>query len=347
MTKKVKALVLFSGGLDSLLAVKLLEKQGIEVAGMSFSSNFFGAEKAQKIAKANRVKLFVKDFSQDILGLAKNPPHGLGKNMNPCIDCHATMFKRAREFADKNGYDFLASGEVLGQRPFSQNKRALEEVAKTAGEELLRPLSAKLLPETEMERQGLVDRKQLLDLQGRQRTRQLGLVEELGIKKFEAPAGGCLLTDPGFGNRFQQALNEFSGISGRDVELLKHGRIYWLKYGKEQNPVLVVIGRNQEDNEKLEELVLRKDFLLKPIKVAGPSILIRSFKGALSFKEKTLEIKVPKEKPEELDGRIFDNGEEILEEVARLGGWYIVKVRGRGVEFSVLGKKMLEIFNNQ
>lgn len=336
MIKKVKALVLFSGGLDSLLAVKLLEKQGIETTGISFSSNFFGAEKARKIAKANGVKLFVKDFSKDILRLVKNPPHGLGKNMNPCIDCHATMFKRAREFADKNGCDFLASGEVLGQRPFSQNKQALEEVAKTAGEELLRPLSAKLLPETEMEKKGLVNRKQLLDLQGRQRTRQLGLVKELGIKKFEAPAGGCLLTDPGFSVRLKRALKEFSEIKPTDIELLKYGRIYWVRLGKNNKPVLIVIGRNQEDNEKLEELFSKKDLFLIPKNTTGPSILVRNFASGFDCKLEKIEIKVSKEKPKELDERTFNNKSELFNEVVKLGGWYIKKSRGKKVEFEVL-----------
>ena len=157
MKKKIKALVLFSGGLDSILAVKILEDQGIEVAGIYFESIFFGAEKAKEIAKKNDIKLFVEDFNQEILGSVKNSAHGLGKNMNPCIDCHATMVILAGEFAQKNGYDFLASGEVLGQRPFSQNKQALSKVVEIGEREILRTLSAKLLLETEVEKTGLVD----------------------------------------------------------------------------------------------------------------------------------------------------------------------------------------------
>jgi len=330
--KKVKALVLFSGGLDSLLAVKVLEKQGIEVTGICFSSNFFGFEKAKRIANINDVELVVEDFSKDILDLVKSPPHGLGKNMNPCIDCHATMFKRAREFADINGYDFLASGEVLGQRPFSQNKDALAEVAKTAGEELLRPLSAKLLPETDMEKRGLVDRDQLLDLQGRQRNRQLELVEEFEIKEFEAPAGGCLLTDPAFSERLKQALNHFSGISEADVELLKWGRIYWVRL--KEVPVLVVIGRRKEDNEVLEKIASGKDLVLKPLDVMGPTTLVRAFGFDLKARE-NIEVNVSEEQPVDLSDQVFDNEENLLQEIVKLSGWYIKKARGSKIEFEI------------
>jgi len=333
--KKIKALVLFSGGLDSVLAVKLLEKQGIETAGICFSSNFFGAEKARKIAKANGIKLFVEDFGQDILDLVKNPPHGLGKNMNPCIDCHSVMFKRARAFANQNGFDFLASGEILGQRPFSQNRIALMEVSKTVGEELLRPLSAKLLPETEIEKKGWVNRSQLLNLQGRQRNRQFELAEKLGIKEFEAPAGGCLLTDPDFGKRLEKAIEEFPELREKDVELLKFGRIYWLKLKEGKNSILVVIGRNKEDNENLENLLVEKDFLLKPKGVMGPNVLVRGFGVDLEFGADLIEVNVSDEKAMELDGKIFDNEIEMFKDIAILAGWYIKKVRGGKVEFII------------
>lgn len=335
MVRKIKALVLFSGGLDSLLAVKILEKQGIETAGICFYSNFFGAEKAKKIAKVNNVKLFIKNFKKDILNLVKNPPHGLGKNMNPCIDCHALMFKRAREFANKNGYDFLASGEVLGQRPFSQNKLALLEVAKTAEEEILRPLSAKLLPETEMEKQGLVDRDKLLDLQGRQRFRQLELVKELEIEKFEAPAGGCLLTDPSFGKRLKKALDNFSAITENEVELLKYGRVYWLRLKENKNPILVVIGREKKENENLEKLFLLGDFLLKPKKITGPNILIRFFGTEVNFDKKEIGVKIAQEIPKNLEEQVFGNETKMLNKIGEMGGWYITKARGDKIFFNI------------
>lgn len=334
MTKKIKGLVLFSGGLDSVLALKILEKQGIEMAGIFFSSSFFGAKKAKNIAKSNKIKLFVENFNEDILNLVKNPVHGLGKNMNPCIDCHARMFQKAQEFADKKGYDFLASGEVLGQRPFSQNKQALLEVAKTAGGEILRPLSAKLLAETKPEKEGLVNRKKLLDIQGRQRSRQMELAKKLGIKKFETPAGGCLLTDPEFSKRLEKALNEFSGINCGDVELLKWGRVYWVKLKNQEKSVLVVVGRHKEDNDNLESLFLKeKDLLLKPKDVKGPNVLIRFFDKKIDFENREVQIEVPKEKPDSLDGKSFENESEMLTETIELAGWYIKKSRGSRITF--------------
>lgn len=326
---KVKALVLFSGGLDSLLAVKILEKQGIEVAGICFSSVFFEAQKVKEIAEKNNVQLFVEDFNSEILKLVKNPPHGLGKNMNPCVDCHSKMFELAGRFAQKNGYDFLASGEVLGQRPFSQNKQALEEIIKTSGIEILRPLSAKLLPETEIEKKGLVDREKLWAIQGRQRNQQMELAKELDLKEFQSPAGGCLLTDPAFSLRLKKALNEFSGITFEDVKLLKNGRIYWLKDVEDKFLVLAVIGRHKEDNQALEGLVRKEDLFLEPVDVKGPSVLIRIFKGELAFDGKIIERKIPLEKEENLENFSWKKEKEILEKIVEEAGWYITSARGK------------------
>ena len=332
-SKKVKALVLFSGGLDSVLAMKILEKQGIETTGICFSSSFFGADKAQKIAKTNNIKIVVKDFNKEILSLVKNPPHGLGKNMNPCIDCHATMFEKAQEFAEENNYDFLASGEVLGQRPFSQNKEALLKVAKIADEEILRPLSAQLLPETKFEKAGLVDREKLLDIQGRQRNRQIELAKELGVKEFEAPAGGCLLTDPGFASRLKKALEELPEINSEDVDLLKWGRVYWAKL--KNKPVLVVIGRKKEDNDNLRVLNKKSDLLLTPQGVMGPDILIRAFGKNLAGSKNVFEVLVSEDQPEGLVDKNFKNIDDLIQKVVDLGGWYITNSRGSKIEFGV------------
>lgn len=333
--KKVKSLVLFSGGLDSLLAVKILEKQGIEVAGICFSSVFFEAQKVKEIAKKNNVKLFVEDFNSEILKLVKKPPHGFGKNMNPCVDCHSKMFEMASQFAEKNGYDFLASGEVLGQRPFSQNKQALKEIIKTSGIEILRPLSAKLLPETEIEKKGLVDRERLLDIQGRQRNEQLKLAEEFALKEFQSPAGGCLLTDPAFSLRLKKGLNEFSGITFEDVKLLKNGRIYWLKDVEDKFLLLAVIGRHKEDNQALENLAQKKDLFLKPSDGKGPSVLIRIFKGDFVFEGKKIERKIPLEKETILENFSWKKEETILEKIVEEAGWYIPSVRGKKAIFEI------------
>ncbi len=331
---KIKGLVLFSGGLDSLLAIKILEKQGLKITGICFSSVFFGEKKAQKIAKINKIELVTENFSEDILYLVKNPSQGLGKNMNPCIDCHAKMFQRANAFALKNGYSFLASGEVLGQRPFSQNKQGLLKVSKIANVEILRPLSAKLLPETEIEKRGLVDRDKLFDIHGRQRNRQLELAAELKIENFETPAGGCLLTDPVFSLRLKNGINEFSGINFKDVELLKWGRAYWLKLENQVKSVLAVIGRNKDDNETLEKLFSPKnDLLFKPKDIPGPNVLIRFLEDIKGFKNQAIEIKIPKEKPILEEIEIYKSKKEILNSVLKLTGWYITKARKKKIIF--------------
>ena len=173
MKKKVRALALFSGGLDSALAIKVITNQGVEVIALNFVSHFFGGknEKAEAMAKQLGVKLEYVDFSQKHIEILKNPVYGRGKNMNPCIDCHALMFRFAGELLEKYDADFLISGEVLGQRPMSQNYQALEKVkGLTQLEDLIvRPLSAKLLPPSKPELEGLIDREQLLDIQSRQR----------------------------------------------------------------------------------------------------------------------------------------------------------------------------------
>ena len=178
--KKVKALVLLSGGLDSMLAVKVLQEQGIEVTGITFESNFYNAEKSKKVVEQLNIPLKIVDISKEMLDLVKNPSSGHGKHMNPCIDCHSLMIKKASDFLKKetkslstetgerdsvSEYDIIATGEVVGQRPFSQTKQALERVRNYSGVDVLRPLSAKLLPETEfqiMEKGGEVEDFNLL-----------------------------------------------------------------------------------------------------------------------------------------------------------------------------------------
>ena len=197
--RQIKALVLFSGGLDSVLAVKVLQEQNIKVTAVCFCSNFFDEQQAKKVARKIGIKLIIKNFSKKHLEMVKNPQYGYGKNMNPCIDCHLLMLREAKKMmfyevfwqmcfwpflSNKRKYDFVATGEVLGQRPMSQNRRMLELIEKKAGLEgyLLRPLSAKLLAETEIEKKGFINRDKLLDISGRSRKRQLELAKKFGIK---------------------------------------------------------------------------------------------------------------------------------------------------------------------
>ncbi len=258
--KKVRALVLMSGGLDSQLAAKVLLNQGIEVIALAFTSAFYGAERAKKAAGALGIAIKVVDVHDEIMALVKNPPHGLGKNLNPCIDCHAMMFRRAGELLSELEADFLASGEVLGQRPMSQNLVSLGVVAKSSGisEKILRPLSAKLLPETAMEREGLVDREKLLALSGRSRKPQMALAAEYGLTDYPSPAGGCLLTEPEFARRMRALMRIYPHPERASIEKLKVGRQFFLS-----EQVRLVVGRDEKDNNKLEQLAESDDIILQ------------------------------------------------------------------------------------
>lgn len=268
---KTRAISLFSGGLDSILAVKVLEDQQIEVLGLAFETPFFDARKARAAARAIGLPLVVMDITQEHLSMLRAPRYGYGRNMNPCLDCHALMLRIAGGKLDALGAAFLATGEVLGQRPMSQNKQSLYVVAKHSGylPLILRPLSARLLPETEPERRGLVDRARLLDISGRSRKRQMDLAVHYGIARYPAPAGGCLLTDPMFSKRLRELFAERPVPSVREIELLKHGRHFRLPGGEK-----TVVGRNQRDNTAIENLQSPEDCVLKMEGFPGPTALI-------------------------------------------------------------------------
>jgi tRNA U34 2-thiouridine synthase MnmA/TrmU len=305
--KKLRAIVLFSGGLDSILAAKILMEQGIEVIPVFFKSYFFGPEIAQKSAKENGLKLRVIDFSKEHLKIVKKPNFGYGSSMNPCLDCHILMLKKAKELMKKKKFDFVATGEVLGERPMTQNKKALELVEKKSSLSgyLLRPLSAKLLKETIPEKKGLIDREKLLDIQGRSRRRQIELAKEFKIKFYPTPAGGCLLTDPEFGKRLKELLKNYPKFDGNDVELLKLGRHFW------EGKAKIVVGRNHQENLKIEKLAQKKDILIEMKNYPGPTTLIRSYGGKIS--------------------------KEILEKAKNLTKFYSKKARDKkDVEFKII-----------
>ncbi|WP_300358071.1 7-cyano-7-deazaguanine synthase [Fusobacterium sp.] len=274
MKKNVKALALFSGGLDSALAIKLIKNQGIEVIALNFVSHFFGGknEKAEAMAKQLGVQLEYVDFSQKHIEMMKNPVYGRGKNMNPCIDCHALMFKFAGELLEKYDADFLISGEVLGQRPMSQNYQALEKVKGLSKleEVIIRPLSAKLLPPSKPEIDGLVDREQLLDISGRSRKRQIEIAEQMGLVDYPTPAGGCLLTDPGYSKRLK--LIEQDGFleeeNSKIFHLLKKGRFFRFAEGR-----YLFVGRTKEDNDEIVKYKEIGSMFIRGKGVGGPYIL--------------------------------------------------------------------------
>ncbi len=276
MSNKIRALALFSGGLDSLLAMKLLIEQGIEVIGLYFDTGFGGKAETEKQAYLQRVAdkigakleiINIRDqFIQEILF---NPKYGYGKNFNPCIDCHANMFRIAKALLPKYDAKFIISGEVVGQRPMSQRFDALKKVAElsTADDLILRPLSAKLLPPTKPEIEGWVDREKLLGISGRSRHKQMELAKKWGIEEYESPSGGCLLTDENYSNKIRDHI-KYDNFNIEDIEVLKWGRHFRLPGGAK-----LVVSRNKEENEKLSAIEVSKYTLFR-LPLPGPLSLI-------------------------------------------------------------------------
>lgn len=271
MPRTIKALGLFSGGLDSTLAAAVLRAQGIEVTLICFVTPFYGAGRAQAAAAHLGLPLRVADLSEKFQPLLYEPPHGFGRGHNPCIDCHTLMIREAGKVMAAEGFDLVFTGEVLGQRPMSQNRGSLNLVAKGSGlgEWLLRPLSARLLKATRPERLGWVDRERLLNLSGRGRQRQMALAPVYGISRYPAPAAGCLLTDPNYALRLKELLKRQGQVSRRDLELLKWGRHFRLPGGAK-----AVVGRHERENDALEGLAAPGELCLQVEVYPGPVVLV-------------------------------------------------------------------------
>ncbi len=268
----MKAICLFSGGLDSILSTRLIQLQGIEPVAVYFETPFFPSAKASKVAKALGINLLVWDVLEEYLDILKNPAHGYGSQMNPCIDCHAFMLRKAKERMEELGASFVVTGEVLGQRPMSQNRAALRLIEKLSGLEglILRPLSARLLPETRPEKEGWVKRESLLDISGRSRKAQLELARVMGIKEIPTPAGGCLLTDPIFAKRLRDLIEHGSNLERWEIELLKVGR--HMRLDRETK---LTVGRNEKENSRILELCQGKAVIIETLDVPGPvSVLV-------------------------------------------------------------------------
>jgi tRNA-uridine 2-sulfurtransferase len=255
-----------------MLAAATLRAQGLDITLVCFVTPFFGALQARESAAHLGLPLREVDFTDKFLPLIYDPPHGWGRGHNPCIDCHLLMLREAGALMAPAGFDFLFTGEVLGQRPMSQNRGSLNLIARESGfaDLLLRPLSAKSLKATAPEVRGWVDRERLLNLSGRGRQRQMALAEAYGITRYPAPAGGCLLTDPRYAVRLKELLRHVQEASRLDLELLKWGRHFRLPGGGK-----AVVGRTQRENEAMESLVSAGDFLLKVEEYPGPLVLGR------------------------------------------------------------------------
>ena len=262
----VRALCLLSGGLDSQLAVRLLQTQGIAAQAVVFQSVFFSSAPAEAAAQRLNIPILVDEFTPTIVPLVQHPRHGFGAGLNPCIDCHIAMLRRAGELLADRGCHFIATGEVLNQRPMSQRRQTLELIARESGyaDRIVRPLSAKLLPETEPEKRGWVDRERLCALEGRSRKGQVVLAMKLGITEYPQPAGGSLLTDPGYARRLKE-LKEHEGLDAvDDIARLRIGRHF--RIGRAR----LIVGRDQDENAKLAALSRPADLALQPANCVGP-----------------------------------------------------------------------------
>jgi len=249
----------------------LIHRQDIDVLCLTFITPFFSAEKAQAAAKQINLPLIIEDITDRHLKMLKSPRYGYGKNMNPCIDCHILMLQEAGKKMVETGADFILTGEVLGQRPMSQGKQSLHVVAKNSGfpDYILRPLSAQLLEPTKAEKEGKVDRSQLLSIQGRGRKEQIQLAADFGITNYAPPAGGCLLTDPMFTRRLRDLFSHQEDYDIHDLDLLKHGRHF-----RADDQGKIIVGRNNFDNEKLRGLSTDDDLVLFMADFPGPHVVV-------------------------------------------------------------------------
>jgi len=274
-----KALVMLSGGLDSILALRLMLDQNIELEAIHFASFFCGNSleghprlSAVRATRHFDVPLKIVNFSHDLVAIVKDPAHGYGKNANPCIDCRIGSVKRAAAYMNEIGASFLVTGEVLGERPMSQRRQAMQLIDRETGMEgrILRPLSAKLLDPTVPETEGVVDREKLCAIQGRSRLPQMEMAKQFGIEDYPSPAGGCLLTDPAFGRKMLDLIDHKPDFDANDAHLLKMGRHF-----RVSSDTKVVVGRDERDNWKIVTFAKPDDVLFAAAGVTGPTSLLR------------------------------------------------------------------------
>ncbi|MHB1420803.1 MAG: hypothetical protein ACYCX4_14700 [Bacillota bacterium] len=272
----MKALALYSGGLDSTLAIKIVQDAGIEVEALNFTSPFCrcqgnrGCSATVKQAETLGVRLHVRSCGPEYLKLVENPKFGYGKNINPCLDCRIHKFLQAKEFMKEIGASFMFTGEVLGQRPNSQRRDAMAIIDREADVKglVLRPLSATHLEPTLAEKEGWIDRTRLLDIKGRSRKTQMELAEHYGINDYPCPSGGCLLTSAEFAQKLRDLLTYKGHLSMHDVNMLKIGRHFRL------SPTFkTIVGRDQSENERLQALAGEGELLAEVLDFKGPMVL--------------------------------------------------------------------------
>ncbi|MFP4657487.1 MAG: tRNA(5-methylaminomethyl-2-thiouridylate) methyltransferase [Desulfonatronovibrionaceae bacterium] len=273
---RYRAVALFSGGLDSILAARLLQKQGWDVVGLHFFSPFFGhPEDAEHWQTTWDIEIKCVDVTDEYTGLlARGPEFGLGKFLNPCVDCKIFMLKQAKKYMHELGAELIVTGEVLGQRPMSQRRSPLQLIRKRAGVQdvLLRPLSAGMFEPIPAELEGKVDRSRLFSISGRGRKDQLTLARELGVRDIPTPAGGCLLTQAESAKRYLPLflLADYFPVPN-DFRLANIGRQYW------SDDLWLCIGRDKADNERLDSVLEERDYCFRLRQFPGPTAIGRPF----------------------------------------------------------------------
>ena len=277
--EKKKVVALLSGGLDSQLAVRMMQEQGFDVSAVAIKTPFCdfdcgrgcGFEIRERADDLN-VNLKTVYLGDEYIEMLKHPKHGMGAGFNPCVDCRTMMFNAAKKHMEEIGAEFIISGEVLGQRPMSQHAPALRTIEKDSGLEgkILRPLSGGLLPETDAEKEGLIKRENLGMIKGRTRRGQLDMAKKYGIENPPNAGGGCLLTDPAFGLRAKDLFEHTETPTINDIDLLKIGRHFRL-----DNKTKLVVGRNKDENEMIKSIALSGDVLLEARDYMGPVSILR------------------------------------------------------------------------
>jgi tRNA-uridine 2-sulfurtransferase len=273
-----KAISLISGGLDSILATKLVMEQGVEVTGFHFTSPFSSRQDKERGAQAIKtaaelgIELITRHKKDDYLEVLKHPKHGYGKNMNPCIDCRIYMLRITAALMAETGTGFVITGEVLGQRPMSQRRETMRMIERESGLEglIVRPLTARCFAPTIPAIEGVLDRARLLGITGRSRSPQYALAEKYKLNEFSRPGGGCLLTDPIFSVKLRELLATEKDFTLRDIDFLSVGRHFRLKEGTK-----LIVGRNKEENEKLHDLCSPPYVLFSPVDFRGPEAVLK------------------------------------------------------------------------
>ena len=317
-TEKKKVVALLSGGLDSQLAVRMMQEQGFDVSAVAIKTPFCdfdcgrgcGFEIRERADDLN-VNLKTVYLGDEYIEMLKNPKHGIGAGFNPCIDCRAMMFDAAKKHMDDIGAEFIISGEVLGQRPMSQHGPALRTIEKEAGlvGKIVRPLSAALLPPTDPEKDGLIKRENLGMIRGRTRRNQLDMAKEYGIENPPNAGGGCLLTDPQFGIKAKDLFEHTETPTINDIDLLKIGRHFRL-----DDKTKLVVGRNKDENEMIKAIALPGDILLEAKDHVGPISILRG-ENAKSHTEFASSVTLRySDAPKDKKGVVLIKGDNLSEE---------------------------------